>query len=213
MTRSSAFRVVVALVIAFGAGAAAMHLIGGRRRPVAAVRRPYFETLDLASPEGAVREFVAAWRADDFITAYLVLAPETQYAWYIRLSVGRLDSFVSDTTRLPKIEGRPTEYEQALVAMGCFRTFTRAAKRADALPIDLDAEIRLGDREELQSREGRTLVDLTATSESEAHRRLVFRVVKGPNDRWRLLYVMRPTEGETPAAWPVPADDERLPQR
>ena len=49
--------------------------------------RTYYETLDLSTPEAAVMTFSEAFRRDDFLSVYLVLAPKTQFILQQRMNL------------------------------------------------------------------------------------------------------------------------------
>lgn len=87
--RASVLRVFAALAwLGLALGAAS-----GTALAQVSVRGTAYDRLDLASPEAALRTFLGAYKAGDFVTVYWVFSPATQTAWqnqYFMLNFDRM---------------------------------------------------------------------------------------------------------------------------
>jgi len=202
-------------VLGFAAGGAAAYFCFARPENCSArAEKPYYETLTLNSPEAAVHEFLRAWQINDFYTAYLVLAAETQYTFQVTLATGEMEAAISDPSgvqeRLKDFDFKPGSHEHSLAdGLGNFDLFIGAAKETGGLPVELETAVSIRGTEPVEAKGDRRMVDVKATCKS--HSSIVFRTIQSKSGRWRLLYVILPDD-DPPLTWPVPATASWLPQ-
>jgi hypothetical protein len=213
MMKPISYLLVAVLGFAAGGTAAYFYLARPENRPARA-EKPYYETLTLDSPEAAVHEFLRAWQIDDYCTAYLVLAAETQYTFYVTLATGDMEAIFSDPLRvqerLKDVDFKPGSQEHSLAGgLGNFELFVGAAKEAGGLPVELETPMSIRGTEIIEAERGSRMVDVKATCKS--HSSIVFRTIQSKSGRWRLLYVILPDD-DPPLTWPVPAAASWLPQ-
>lgn len=171
---------------------------------------PYYESLNLSSPEHVVQGFVRAWQIDDFLTAYLLLAPQTESAFYIKWNTGDTEPFLTDkeavSAELKKVEWNPDRQEFPMTdAMAVFQLFTSVAKATGNLPMRLDTPVTIETTQTVDMADGTTAADVHTSFENDAP--IVFRTIQSPGGRWRIMYLILPD-----TTWPVRADDRFLTQ-
>lgn len=205
--------------VAFCAGGAAEFFFLDRTNPPDNVGFesgvPYFQTLDLDSPEGAVREFLRAWQANDFLTVYLLLASETEFNFHVNWQTGHSATAIPDASavseHLTDVDFRdPASFEHShLDGLGYFEFFVGAARETGNLPISLEPPVSILGRETVETENDRNVVDVKATCKS--HPDIVFRTIQSRRGRWRILYLILP-DRDPPLTWPVPETGRWLPQ-
>lgn len=175
--------------------------------------RTYYESLGLETPEAAVETFVDAFQRDDFMTVYLVLAPQAQHHWIQRFKLLRYQElFQCDGEECTEIaeDAFPDgvfEGEHSPDSWYCFDQVMLAAKEHDALLIDLSGEVEITDTDNSQTYDGEDAVDVIATVEG-IEGQITFRMVQAPSDRWRVLQVIVLDGDEEMVPWAMPKEPE-----
>jgi hypothetical protein len=175
--------------------------------------RTYYEGLNLETPEAAVETFVDAFQRDDFMTVYLVLAPQAQMQWRQRiqlLSYQELFQCDGEECRQIAEDTFPDgifEGEHSPDTWYYFDQSMLTAKEHDALLIDLSGEVEITDTDDSETYDGEDAVDVIATVEG-IEGQIAFRMVQAPSDRWRVLQVIVPDGDEEMVPWAMPKEPE-----
>jgi len=174
--------------------------------------RTFYETLDLSTPEAAVKTFTEAFQRDDFMTVYLVLSPPTQFELVQRLRQLQYNYYFN------------TEYKEEIFAdvtifsggIGIgehsddnfwyiFDQIMLSAKEHSALLIDLSGNVKIIDSKESKTYYGDDAVDVITTVDG-IEGEVAFRMLQSPNDRWRVFQVIVAGGDEEIIPWSVPSD-------
>jgi hypothetical protein len=159
-----------------------------------------YDRLDLRTAESALRTFLTAYRRGDYVTAFWVLTPASQTAFYTHLA--RFD--LSRVARVPASSAFMHAAEMIPAANQVEQTDTSfvfahamtVARRLDIMPLNLagmpedmsPANMpRLGNRIQLTDGKVEFSVPLQAYRAP-----VVFRMVQGVHGRWRLEQVLPP---------------------
>jgi len=169
-------------------------------RPVPSSGSVAYDRLDLKTPESALRTFLTAYRRGDFVTAFWVLTPVSQTAFYTHLA--RFD--LSRVARVPASSAymhaaemipAPSQMDQTDISFVFAHAMT-VARRLDLMPLNLagmpedmsPANMpRLGNRIQLTDGKVEFSVPLQAYRSP-----VVFRMVQAAHGRWRLEQVLPP---------------------
>ncbi len=175
--------------------------------------RTYYESLSLETPKTAVETFSDAFQRDDFMTVYLVLAPQAQFHWTqkIRLLNYR-ELFQVDGAEFTEISEKAfpdgvLEGEHFPDGWYYFDQLMLAAKERDALLIDLSGEVEITDTDASETYDGKDAVDVIATVEG-IEGQITFRMVQAPSDRWRVFQVIVLDGDEEMLPWTMPKESE-----
>ena len=151
--------------------------------------RTNYESLDLSTPEAAVMTFSEAFRRDDFLSVYLVLAPKTQFILQQRMNLLQFEYWFQPKYKEDVFED-VTAFSEGLghgehIDSGwyLFDQVMLSAKENSALPIDLSGEVKIIDTMKSETTDGNDAVDIIATVEG-IDEEVVFRMVQAPSRRW-----------------------------
>jgi len=162
--------------------------------------RTYFESLDLETPEAAAGTFTDAFRRDDYMTVWLVLHPEAQFAFQSYFNLMEYDLIV-DTSRFDLSAGLanmdPKHWETG-DQWWFFDQLMLAAARNGALLVDLHGEVTL---REPQVGPG-SAIDIGADVDG-VEETVTIRLLER-SGRWRVLQVIVPGGDEELLPWSVP---------
>lgn len=177
--------------------------------------RTYYESLDLDTPEAAVRTFVDAFQRQDFPTVFLIFAANTQFRWVQLVNLLRYGELLQIEKWDQVKEDIPTfsqgighgEHSDALPSF-LFDSLMLAAKKHSALLIDLSGEVTiLGSQPAVTEIEGEQgAVDVRAAVDG-IEGAVIFRMGQAPSGRWRVLQVIVPAGNEALRPWSVPSDE------
>lgn len=159
-----------------------------------------YDRLDLKSPESALRTFLTAYRRGDYVTAFWVMTPVSQTAFYTHLA--RFD--LSRVARVPASSAYMHAAEMIPAVSQRDQTDTSfifahamtVARRLDIMPLNLagmpedmsPANMpRLGNRIQLTDGKVEFSVPLQAYRAP-----VVFRMAQAANGRWRLEQILPP---------------------
>jgi hypothetical protein len=175
--------------------------------------RTYYETLELSTPEAAVMTFSEAFRRDDFLSVYLVLAPQAQFAIQQRMGLLQYEYLFQSEFRDEVFED-VTVFSEGLghgehIDSGwyLFDQVMLSAKENSALLIDLSGEVKIIDSMTSETNGGDDAVDIIATVE-RIDEEVVFRMVQAPSGRWRVYQVILAGGDEEMVPWAVPKVEE-----
>lgn len=175
--------------------------------------RTYYETLDLATPESAVKTFSEAFQRDDFMCVYLVLAPKTQFRFPQLVSLfqyGDLfqieyeEEVLDDVTSFSKGIGKGEHVDSGWYL---FDQIMLSAKKHSALLIDLSGEVKIIDSKTSETDDGDDAVDVI-TSVEGIDDDVTFRMVQAPSKRWRVYQVILADGDEEKIPWSVPNEKD-----
>ncbi len=176
--------------------------------------RNYYETLDLSTPEKAVKTFTKAFQKEDFMTVYLVFDQSTQFRIPQYLNLMRYAD-------LFKIEYRERVFEDiSCISEGLgtgehscgdvwylFDDLMLSAKEHSALLIDLSGNVKIIDSKRSETSYGDDAVDVITTVDG-IEGEVVFRMLQSPSGRWRVYQVILEGGDEEIVPWAVPNGDE-----
>jgi hypothetical protein len=174
--------------------------------------RTYYESLNLETPEDAVRTFADAFQHDDFVTVYLVLAPDAQFGMRIEFNQsGNYAHLIDVRDTLEFLEDVNIDYRELFdIQTDYWYTFDRlmlAATQEDELLIDLHGDLTIIGTEDSETFEGDDAEDVTAEVEG-VRGDVTFRMVRDPERRWRVFWVGAPRDGVDSWPWAMPTSDE-----
>ncbi|AVO45703.1 hypothetical protein [Phreatobacter cathodiphilus] len=170
------------------------------QRPAPSSGSAAYDRLDLKTPESALRTFLTAYRRGDYVTAFWVLTPISQTAFYTHLA--RFD--LSRVARVPASSAymhaaemipAPSQMDQTDISFVFAHAMT-VARRLDLMPLNLagmpedmsPANMpRLGNRIQLTDGKVEFSVPLQAYRSP-----VVFRMVQAAHGRWRLEQILPP---------------------
>lgn len=159
-----------------------------------------YDRLDLQSAEAALRTFLSAYRRGDFVTAFWILAPASQSAFYTHLSrfdMRRVARVKAESALMHAAEmiPSPAQMDQTDISF-IFAHAMAVARRLDIMPLNLaglpedlsPANVpRVGTRNQLADGRVEFSVALPAYRSP-----VVFRMVQRGPGRWRLEQVLPP---------------------
>jgi hypothetical protein len=170
--------------------------------------RTYYESLNLSTPEDAVRTFTAAFAKEDFLTVHMVLASKAQQQWQASFNRFNLDQIVKPDYAKQAIKNIPSfDQWESIEASFLFDTIMLDAALHDALLIDLRGDVNLESTEPSTTSDGDEAVDVSTTVKG-IDGKVVFRLVQSPSKRWRVLQVIIPGGGDSKLLWSVPSTSE-----
>jgi hypothetical protein len=169
--------------------------------------RTQYESLDLSSPEAAVRTFGDLFRREDFVGVYMVLSPLAQRHWQMKFSLFLHKEMVRTDVWTDFPEGAGLfpieEAEHQPDGWFAFDQIMLTAKERSALLIDLSGKITVADSQDSKTVDGDAAVDVTARVEG-IEGEVIFRMVQAPSGRWRVFQVVVPGGDEEIVPWAVP---------
>ncbi|MFW6155350.1 MAG: hypothetical protein ACOC95_09045 [Planctomycetota bacterium] len=156
----------------------------------------YYERLSLGTPREAVREFVDAYRKNDYLRAHLVLAPEAQDRWMRSWVMLSFDPWLREGFRFALPEspehGLGTSWYAFAYVMG-------RAKRQGSLLLDFTSVTDVGSTSRVGTEAGTSLIDVRAGVSDGGE--MIFRTVQAPSGRWRILCVWMERDDQPPLVW------------
>jgi hypothetical protein len=176
----------------------------GGAGPLPGGARTYYESLELGSPVAAAATFTDAFARDDFMTVWLVLDAQAQFAFqqYVNLieydGLIRSDAIEGDLAALLQEAWAVDNPDRSIDAWYLFDQVMLIADRHDAFSIDLSGEAVFGVAEP-----GNGYSDVPAEVEG-IDGEVVFRVTGSEGDRWRVHQVIVPGGDEERIPWSVP---------
>jgi hypothetical protein len=166
-----------------------------------------YEKLDLSSPEAAVRTFISAYRAGDFVTAYWIFTRATQRDWrehfdatdIRQISRVELPSGGQIKIELIKALFPPEKQWEQEEGSFLFASFMQGARRRNILPLDVTGFAPLLTAPPMhkaapQRADGS--VDIAVDLPSYP-RPVIFRLERSPLGRWRVRQIIPPGGDET----------------
>lgn len=164
--------------------------------------RTYYESLNLETPEDAVKTFAQAFQQEDFMTVYLVLDVEAQgliwvdfgqtFSW--RHLIGQdTDEDLEDDLDFEEM------FNTQMDKWYRFDCIMLYAARKDDLLIDLRGDLDILHSEDSETRDGEQAVDVIADVDGVSGQ-VIFRMVKNGDSRWRVYLVSALDEGVE--SWP-----------
>jgi hypothetical protein len=172
--------------------------------------RTYYETLNLETPEDAVRTFSDAFQRDDFMTVFMVLAPKAQTGvrieFNLNLSYAHLIDVRDEEEVFDEVDFRDLSDTQADFWY-VFDKIMLAATEQDALLIDLHGDLTIIGTEDSDTFDGDDAEDVIAEVEG-VRGDVTFRMVRDPERQWRVFWVGAPREGVDSWPWATPTRDE-----
>jgi len=178
--------------------------------------RTYYETLDLSTPESAVRSFTNAFQRSDFPTVFWIFSPKAQSNIMNRLNLLEYGYLLKLNPSIdpihaarPIFEGTPllklSEAEHFGEISYYFDVLMMAAKEHSALIIDLSGAVYI--RDTITSPDNQ-YADIVASVDG-IEGNVIFRTVQSPGGRWRVLQVIVPGGDENHIPWSTPALTEQ----
>ena len=175
--------------------------------------RTYYETLDLSTPQSAIRTFSEAFQREDFMSVYLVLAPQAQFVIHQRINLLQYD-YLFQPERREKVLADVSVFSEGLgqgehIDSGwyLFDQIMLSAKKHSALLVDLSGKVTVIDTTTSETYGGDEAVDVTATVEG-IEDEVVFRMVQAPSGRWRVYQVILAGGDEEMVPWAMPKESE-----
>ncbi|MGD2251729.1 MAG: hypothetical protein PVF70_02320 [Anaerolineales bacterium] len=171
--------------------------------------RTYYESLDLRTPRRSLETFLEAFRRDDFMTVYLVLAPDAHWGWGMKLSLLQYDLvFQRDFT--DEIFEEVTLFTNGIKGVdhfGCgwymFDQVMLAASRHNAFLIDLTKEVTIVDTRPAETAHGDSAIDIIANL-GGVDGEVIFRFVQMASGNWKVYQVILPGADEAIVPWAIP---------
>lgn len=174
--------------------------------------RTYYESLNLETPEDAVKTFSDAFQRDDFMTVFLVLSAEAQMGtrseFVSRFTFEHLIDIDEEDTRdfIDDLDMRDT----IDVQIDYWYVFDRIMLKAtedDRLLIDLHGDLTITGSEDAETFRGDDANDVITEVEG-VRGDVTFRTVRDPERRWRVYQVSAPREGVESWPWTTPDREE-----
>jgi hypothetical protein len=169
--------------------------------------RTYYESLDLSTPESSVITFTDAFQRYDFPTVYWIFSPKAQDQLMISLNLFQYN-------RLVKVDESFNPTETNVLNMGfsdrehidetsyIFDRLMMEAKEYSAFLVDLSRRVAIMDT--IQSSDDHHVDVITSVEGIDGN--VVFRTIKMPSGRWRVLQVIVPDGDENQIPWSVPVN-------
>ena len=171
--------------------------------------RTYYDSLDLATAESAVQEFVAAFQRDDYETLYLIFSVNAQIAVTQNMNLLAYDELMAPSEGLTarEILLNPTSFRfiedwEHITLSHQFDDSMLEAKKHNAFAIDLQGEVTIEQTEPWAEHTRKGIDVLTRVAGIEGTVR--FRMIQALSGRWRVEQVIAPSGDETNTSWPVP---------
>lgn len=165
--------------------------------------RTYYDTLDLKTPEKAVKTFIKAYEERDFWTAWLVLSTRTQFVYHQRVNLLDYRELLKYESRSELVENIPILSqklpggEHSLGDIGYFfDALMLAASEHDMLLFDLSGVVVITSSTPTSIPTGSSgsstedAVDVTANVGKVQG--IIFRMVQAPSGKWRVYQVILP---------------------
>ena len=200
---------LIAIILAILLLTPACQFGGTQESSEAIAARTYFESLDLETPESAVRTFAAAFQQQDFMTVYLVLDAETHrltrieqgatFSWRHMIG-GNAEEGLVDDLDMKEL------FKSSIDFWYIFDQLMLYAAKKDDLLIDLRGDLVILRSEDSATGDGRRAVDVIADVDGVSGE-VAFRMVADRDSRWRVYLVSAPDEGVD--AWPSTMLNER----
>ncbi len=191
MKNGKSFAVVIftVLIILLVFGAASCSLFGISQS------RTYYDTLDLKTPEKAVKTFVKAYQERDFWTVWLVFSGKTQAIVSQQFSLLDLHNLIDYETNSPLEENIPYFnkglFDGEHVDFGyIFDENMLAASENSMLLFDLSGVVVITSSTPSSISPTQEAVDVT-TNVGKVQG-IIFRMVQAPSGKWRLYQVILP---------------------
>lgn len=159
-----------------------------------------YDRLDLQSAEAALRTFLSAYRRGDYVTAFWILTPASQSAFYTHLArfdMRRVARVTASSALMHAAEMIPAQAQMDQTDMSfLFAHAMAVARRLDIMPLNLAGlpedvsptnVPRLGTRNQLADGRVEFAVPLPGYRAP-----VVFRMVQRAQGRWRLEQVLPP---------------------
>jgi hypothetical protein len=175
--------------------------------------RTFYETLDLDTPEAAVMTFTKAFQREDFMSVYLILSASPQYRMHQNINLWQYSHWFR-TDHIEEIFEDVTVFSEGIgkgehVDSGwyLFDQIMMAAKKHNALLIDLSGEAKIIDSYASEDIGDLEVVDVVATVKG-IDGDVVFRMVQAPSGRWRVYQVIVEGGDEEMVPWAVPHEND-----
>ena len=178
--------------------------------------RTYYESLDLGTPESAVKTFVEAYEAGDFFTVYLTMTSQAIFSWRVPHMMFEFETLAN------------TEYEEELSddvivlnrehrgAWNNFVSFMNSVRDEGALLFDFGNEVNILRTEQIDSTKvfesfwrDSSVVEVYALAE-HIPGEVVFTLVQSPEEQWRIHQVSITGGDPDILPWSVPPIDEAV---
>jgi hypothetical protein len=166
--------------------------------------RTFYESLDLSTPDAAAETFVNAFARDDFMTVWLVLDPQAQFAFQQYANFLEHDRLIRVEV-VDDLQGQlqevwaPDNPDRSIDAWYLFDQIMLIADRNDAFVIDLSGTVALGESTSVgDSAEVPAEVDGIPGT-------VVIRLTGSSSGRWRVHQVVVPGGDEERIPWSVPS--------
>ncbi|MDA0243445.1 MAG: hypothetical protein OT477_08520 [Chloroflexi bacterium] len=177
--------------------------------PPTPVPRTYYESLDLATAESAVQEFVAAFQRDDYQTLYLIFSFNTQTRVINKFNLLSLSELITppegitlqEIVQETTLYRPPIEWEHVTLNYR-FDDLMLVAKKYDAFMIDLRGEVTIEQTKPWADQYNEGLDVLTRVEGIEGT--VTFRMVQASSGRWRVQQVIVPGGDEENVPWSIP---------
>ncbi|MDA0243446.1 MAG: hypothetical protein OT477_08525 [Chloroflexi bacterium] len=171
--------------------------------------RTYYESLDLATAESAVQEFVAAFQRDDYETLYLIFSVDAQIAVTHNMNGLAYDELMTPPEGITAQEimaeiagiGAIGDLEH-MTGAHMFDTVMLAVKKHNAFSIDLRGEVTIEQTKPwtFSFTQGADVLTRVAGIEGT----VTFIMVQAPSGRWRVQQVIVPGGDKTQIPWSIP---------
>ncbi|MCZ8316421.1 hypothetical protein [Phreatobacter sp.] len=173
-----------------------------------------YDRLDLTTPEAALRQFLGAYRRGDYVTAFWIMAPAAQQAFYVHLMrfdlsrIARVSVTGAMTHAMEMIP--PVNRLEQTDPSFAFAYAMQVARRLDIMPLNLagmpedmsPAVVpRLGTRVQLADGQVEIAMPLQAYRAP-----VVFRMVRSAQGRWRVQQVLPPGGNVEALPFGLPTD-------
>ena len=168
--------------------------------------RTFYESLDLSSPESAVKTFTDAFQKEDYYTVFLIFSPSSQQAISNSINILNYDKLIKldDYSEAKNILADTPHFQlvedwEHINSLYFFDSIMLAAKEQSALLIDLSGGISILRSESISDS---SQVDVHANVEG-IEGNVVFRMEQSPSGRWRVHQVIAPGGDEELIPWSV----------
>jgi hypothetical protein len=167
--------------------------------------RTYYESLNLSTPEDAVKTFTAAFAKEDFPTVFMILAPKTQQTYLMQFEMFAMDQLVKPDYGKQALKNVPRFVDwESMEYSFLFDTVMLDAAEHDALLIDLGGDVTVGSSKQSTTKYDDPAVDVT-TKVDGIEGDVVFRMVQSHSERWRVFQVIVAGGDEEKIPWSVPS--------